>query len=131
MQKQYSRSALSILVIGCMLSLISAFVPFFQPGYYLQISVLLAGISPYLVYGFAIPYLRTKVLLAPGLLLLIIHAWLVLTYRFTVPVDYSDHWIYYGPLLLAAAILPLAIYALRLPYTGDVEPKTGIQVPEA
>lgn len=130
MQKQYSCSAVLILVIGCILSLMTALVPFFQTGYYLQISVLLAGISPYLVYAIAIPYLRAHVLV-PGLLLLVIHAWLVLTYRYTLPVDYSDHWIYYGPLLLALAVLPLAICALRLPYAGHVEPKAESQPPVA
>lgn len=131
MQKPCSCSAVLILVIGIFLSLMTAFVPHFHSGYYLQVLVLLAGLSPYLVYGIAIPYLPDRILLVPGLLLLMIHVWLVLTYRFTLPVDYSDHWIYYAPLLLAVAVLPLAIYALRLPYTGHVEPKAESQPPLA
>jgi hypothetical protein len=126
MQRQCSCSAVLIIVIGCILALMSAFVPHYS-SYLLMISVLLAGISPYLVYAVAMPFLRTSLLIIPGLLLIVAHGWLVLIYRFAQPVDYSDHWIYYGPLLLAAGLLPLAVCAMRVPYTGRIAPKADAQ----
>lgn len=124
---QLSRTAVLIIIIGCFLGLISALVPFYNTGYNLKIAVLMVGISPYLVYGIAIPFLRGAMLIIPGLLLIAAHAWLVMMYRFTLPVDYSDGWIYYGPLLLAAAVFPLAVRAMRVPYTGGIAPKSTTQ----
>lgn len=114
---QSSYAAVLIIIAGCVLGLTSALVPHYNAGYKLMVSVLLAGILPYMVYGIAIPYLRGIILIIPGLLLTATHFWLVMKYRFTLPVDYSDNWIYYGPLLLAVATLPLAAHAMRVPYT--------------
>lgn len=131
MERPCSCSAVFIILFGCTLSLISAFVPFFNSGYLLMVSVLLAGITPYMVYAIAMPFLADRLLLISGLLLNAVHFWLVLSYRFTLSVDYSDNWIYYGPLLFAVAMLPLAIYALRVPYKGQIaaqkeeQPQTG------
>jgi len=130
MQKQCSCGAVLIIISGCILALMSAFVPHYHSGYLLMVSVLLAGISPYIMYAIIVPFLRGSLLIIPGLLLIVAHAWLVLTYRYTLPVDYSDHWIYYGPLLLTAAVLPLVFCAMRVPYAGYVEPKAETQAPE-
>jgi lysylphosphatidylglycerol synthetase-like protein (DUF2156 family) len=126
-ERQCSCSAVLIVVLGCILASMSAFVPHYNNGYLLMISVLLAGISPYLVYAIAIPYLSSSLLIITGLLLIVAHGWLVFTYRYAQPVDYSDHWIYYGPLLLAVAVLPLVYCAMRVPYAGHVEPKADTQ----
>jgi len=129
MQKQCSCSAVLIIISGCILALISAFVPHYNNGYLLMVSVLLVGVSPYIVYAIAMPYLRSSLLIIPGLLLIVAHAWLVLSYRYAQTVDYSDHWIYYGPLLLAVAVLPLLYFAMRVPYAGHIKPKADAKTP--
>lgn len=105
-----------VVVGGLLLAAASAVVPFHTTGYRLQYGVLLAGIMPYLVYGIAAPLLeRTPVIIA-GLILLAAHLWLVVGERFADAADYSDGKIYYVPLLLALALLPLLFRVLRKPY---------------
>jgi hypothetical protein len=101
------------LLCGLLLSLISALVPYFEASYTLMLSVFAAGILPWLVYGIALPLWRNPVTTVTGLLLVIAHAWLVINQRFVANVDYSDGMIYYIPALLAVAVLPLAITALK------------------
>lgn len=109
-------SAWWVIVAGFLLSFVSALVPFYSAGYELLYWVMLAGLLPYLVYGVAAPLLRGGLVLAAGLALLGIHAWLVIAERFVGGADYSDHMIYSVPLLLALALLPLPAMALRKPY---------------
>lgn len=109
-------SAWWIVVAGLLLSFVSALVPFYSAGYELLYWVMLAGLLPYLVYGIAAPLLRGSVVLVSGLVLLGIHAWLVISERFVGGADYSDHMIYYVPVLMALALLPLPVMAVRQPY---------------
>lgn len=127
MIERISRTAVLIIIVGLILGLTSAVVPFYNAGYKLMVAVLMAGVSPYFVYGVAIPYLRGATLIIPGLLLITAHTWLVIVYRLTLPVDYSDNWIYLGPLLLAVAVLPLTIRAIYVLYTRGFAPQSGTQ----
>jgi len=102
-----------LLAGGCLLAFISALVPHFDTGHRLMVSVLLTGLLPYLVLGLALPYLRGWALALPALLMVVIHAWLVLTQRFMYYQGYSDGMIYYLPLALAAAAATLLAWALR------------------
>jgi hypothetical protein len=115
-QTHLRSSAYWIIVAGLLLAFLSAIIPFYQAGYRLMFSVLLSGMLPYLVYGIAVPLLRTGLILVAGLTLLAVHAWLVISERLIGGADYSDGMIYYVPLLLAVALLPLPVMALRKPY---------------
>ncbi len=101
------------ILCGLLLSLISSLVPHFEAGYTLMISVFVAGLLPYLVYGIAVPLWRNPVTTVAGLLLVIAHAWLVINQRLVTHVDYSDGMIYYVPAILAVAVLPLAATAIK------------------
>ena len=118
MDKQYSfRSfAYSVIVIGCILALVSAVVPFFNTGYELRLSVLLSGLLPYLIYGLAVPFLGGWLLALPGAVLVILHTWLVANERFLDNADYSNGMIYYAPVVLAVILLPLVLRALHEPW---------------
>jgi len=109
-------SAYWVIVAGLLLSFVSALVPFYSDGYKLLYGVMLAGLLPYLVYAIAAPLLRTGLILGAGLMLLGVHTWLVVSERFVGGADYSDGMIYYVPLLLALAQLPLLVMVLRKPY---------------
>lgn len=109
-------SAYWVIVAGLLLSFISALVPFYSAGYKLLYGVMLAGLLPYLVYAIAAPLMRTSLILGAGLMLLGVHTWLVISERFVGGADYSDGMIYYVPLLLALALLPLPAMVLRKPY---------------
>jgi hypothetical protein len=101
------------LLCGLLLSLISALVPHFEAGYTLMVSVFVAGMLPYLVYGIAVPLWHNSVTTVTGLLIVIAHAWLVIDQRFVTDADYSDGKIYYIPAIIAVAVLPLAVTAIQ------------------
>ena len=101
------------LIIGLTLSFISAFVPFFEAGYKLMTSVLIAGMLPYLVYAIAVPLSRSTMTTMLGLVIVITHALLVFNERFIGNADYSDNIIYYGPIIIAVIVLPFVIIAIK------------------
>ncbi len=101
------------LTIGLILSLISAFVPFFETGYKLMTSVLIAGMLPYIVYGMAVPLARSTMITIVGLLIVITHALIVFNERFIGNADYSDNIIYYGPIIIAVTVLPFVMVAIK------------------
>ncbi len=102
-----------LLMIGLLLSFISAFVPFFEAGYKLMISVLIAGMLPYLVYGIAVPLSRSMMTTIIGLIIVIAHTLLVFNERFIGKADYSDGMIYYAPIIIAVTVLPLVIITVN------------------
>ena len=101
------------IVIGIVLSVVSALVPHFEAGYRLMLSVLSAGILPYLVYSVAVPLLRSHLTTAVGVVIVLVHAWLVFSERLIGGADYSSGRIYYVPLILAVLTLPLALTAIK------------------
>jgi len=105
-----------VIVAGLLLSFVSAVVPFYSAGYKLLYGVMLAGLLPYLIYAIAAPLLNARLILAVGLALLGVHGWLVISDRFVGGADYSGGMIYYVPLLLALALVPLPVMVLRKSY---------------
>ena len=105
-----------VIAAGVVLAFLSALAPFFSAGYELRYGVLFAGLAPYMVYGFAAPLLGRGMSLSVGILLIAVHLWLVLGYRPAGTGSYLESAIFYGPLLLALALSPLLLVALRKPY---------------
>ena len=103
----------AFIIIGLVLSLISAFVPHFETGYRLALDVLVAGLLPYMVYGIAVPLMRGSLTTATGLLIVVVHAWLVFNERIIGHAYYSDGLVYFGPMLLSLVALPLMVVALK------------------
>ena len=101
------------LLTGLALSFLSAFVPFFETGYRLMTSVLLSGMLPYMVYGLAVPLSRNTITTLTGLIIVIAHAWLVINERYLGQAVYEDNTIYYGPMIIAVAALPLVIVSIK------------------
>jgi len=101
------------LAIGLILSLFSAFVPFFEAGYRVMTSVLIAGMIPYLIYGIVVPLSHSLLTTITGLFIVLTHALLVLDKRVINNADYSDGMIYYGPIIIAVIVLPLVIILLK------------------
>ena len=102
-----------VILTGLTLSLVSALVPHFEAGYRLAFRVFATGLSPYLVYGIAVPLYRGAWITIAGLLIVLIHAWLVYNERFIGAANYSDATIYYVPLIMAIAALPLVFIAFN------------------
>jgi len=111
-------AAFSIVVPGVALAVASALEPFYDDGHVLRFGVLLSGLLPYLVYTLIIVMLPRPAVFVSGFVLLAAHAWLVLSERFSGPVDYSGGVICYVPLLLTLALLPFLIVAIRQPWRG-------------
>ena len=107
-----------VILTGLTLSLVSALVPHFEAGYRLAFSVFATGLSPYLVYGIAVPLLRGVMVTLAGLVIVLIHAWLVVSERIIGAGDYSDATIYYVPVIMALAATPLAIIAFNKRRSG-------------
>jgi len=103
----------AVIIAGFVLVFVSAVVPFYTSGYRLLGAVLLAGVVPYLVYGLVVVMLRNMLSIIVGLSLLVVHLWLTIIERFTNSVDYSDGTIYYVPVVMAIALVPLLFLALR------------------
>jgi hypothetical protein len=101
------------LVIGLILSFISAFVPFYEAGYRLMTSVLIAGMLPYIVYGITVPLSRSIVTTIVGLVIVSVHALLVINERIIGQADYDDGMIYYGPMIIAVIALPLVVITIK------------------
>jgi hypothetical protein len=101
------------LVIGLMLSLLSAFVPHFEAGYRLMTSVFIVGMFPYIVYGITVPLSRNIVTTIVGLVIVIAHALLVINERIIGKADYDDGMIYYGPMIIAVIALPLVVITIK------------------
>jgi hypothetical protein len=77
-----SRFGYIVIAAGTVLSIVSAIVPFYTAGYQLQFAVLMAGITPYLVYGLVVYWLRRPISSVAGALLLVAHLWLVVHERY-------------------------------------------------
>lgn len=106
----------AVIVVGLCLAFLAAVVPHFTAGYRVLGGVLLAGLLPYLAYGLVVPLLRTPLTTVAGIVVVGLHAALVVAERFVDGADYSDGSIYYGPLVLALALLPLLVLGLRQPW---------------
>ena len=69
--------------------------------------------TPYLVYSVAVPLYRGAWTTIAGLLIVLIHALLVYNERIIGAAEYSDATIYYVPLIMAIAALPLVLLAFN------------------
>lgn len=101
------------IMVGLILSLISALVPHFEAGYRLTLGVFVAGMFPYMIYGIAVPLLRGTLTTIVGLVIVTAHTWLVFNERIIGNADYSSGMIYFGPMLLALAALPLLVIVFK------------------
>ena len=108
-QSYANTTGYSLICIGLLLSFISSLVPHFEAGYRLTLSVFVAGMLPYLIYGIAVPLLRGPLTTIVGLVIVVAHAWLVINERFIAGADYSSGLIYFGPMLLAVLAIPLVV----------------------
>ncbi len=108
------------ILAGALLAAVSSFVPYFDAGYQLMASVLIAGLIPYIVYSVAVVLMRGALTTLAGAVMVAVHAWLVVSERFAREVDYSNGMIYYVPILMAIVVLPLAIAALRQPWENRI-----------
>jgi hypothetical protein len=116
MQTDYDfrRVAYVLIAVGCVVALITAVVPNYGAGYKLMFSVFMAGIVPYYVYGCLTDLLRGWPLLIPGLVVLAVHVWLMVSQRFLGYDGYANGLIYYAPVILALVGLPVSIAAGRM-----------------
>lgn len=101
------------IVIGLILSLLSAFVPHFEAGYRLMTSVLIVGMLPYIAYGIIVPLSHNIVTTIVGLFIVIAHALLVINERIIGKADYDDGMIYYIPMIITVTVLPFVMTTLN------------------
>jgi hypothetical protein len=118
------QSPARLLAYGCIaagiaLAFLSAAVPHYSAGYRLAAGILIAGLLPYLIYGLAVPLLRGTLTAVVGVVLVILHAVLVFNEGVGQGAESAGGLLYYGPMVLALAVLPLVVMALREPYDGS------------
>ena len=104
-----------IIVAGCLLAFISAFKPMAAIGYELETGLLVVGLIPYLIYSVAVVLWQGVVSVVHGIVLLLLHAWMVMSVRFIEIAghSFSSELLVYGPLILSVALLPIAGLAMR------------------
>ncbi|MGF1642199.1 MAG: hypothetical protein ACFCUJ_01045 [Thiotrichales bacterium] len=97
----------TIVGIGLLLVLYSAFVPHFSAGYRLAVDLLVVGALPYTIVGVAAVVVRGWTLLLPAITLVVD---IVMRINGVVLTDsaYSADSLYSVPILLSAVVLPLA-----------------------
>lgn len=100
----------AIVLYGLVLSFVSAFTPFFSTGYLIQLELMLAGFTPYLVYAIAVPLLASAATTTVGVGLAAVHTSTVIAVRF---LGSADSLMYTVPAILSLLVIPLAIVALR------------------
>lgn len=110
--RDYRPIAYVIILLGLVTAAVAALVPQYAIGFKLEIGVLLALITPFIVYGALSERLRGAALLLPGLVLLGVNLALVVQERLLAYEGYDDSPIYWLPLLTAAVVLPIA-YVMR------------------
>lgn len=98
-----------IILLGLATAAAAALVPQYAIGYKLEVGVLLALLSPFIVYGALSETLRGAALLLPGLALLGVNTVLLVNERFLHYDGYADSPVYWVPLLSAAVVLPIAL----------------------
>lgn len=105
-----------MILIGVLLAFIASFEPQLALGYHLHAGILAAGLLPYFVYSLAVVLKSGALITLHGIVLLIIHAWMIDAVRFVTPPDYSVSLLVYGPLVLSLALIPLVVLAMRQPW---------------
>ncbi|MGQ9686554.1 MAG: hypothetical protein ACUVT2_09660 [Thiobacillaceae bacterium] len=101
-----------IILLGLATAAAAALVPQYAIGYKLKVGVLLALLTPYIVYGALTESLRGAALLLPGLILLAVNVGLLLYERILYYDGYANSPVYWLPLLTAAIVLTIA-YRMR------------------
>lgn len=96
-----------VIALGVCVAFAGAVVPFYDIGHELRIPVLLAGLAPYVVYGFYTDVVRGWPLAIAGLVTLAVDLAVKIPERFVSFDGYASGLIYYVPLLLAFVLLPL------------------------
>lgn len=107
-QADFRRSAHFFIAFGIALSFAAAVVPFFTSGHVLRLGVLLAGVLPYVVYGFLSNRERGRPLLVVGMLLIAGDLLVKIPERFLHYDGYASGLIYYWPFAatLVVALVP-------------------------
>ena len=110
------KPGLLVICCGVVLSFIAAVVPHFSGAYQLLVGVLLAHLTPYLVYAPAVFRLDDRAVDVAGTLLFLIHGGLVTVERFVQRGEYAGSMIYVVPLVAALLLLPLLYRAAQAPW---------------
>ncbi len=118
----------AIIALGCVLSLVTAIVPFYTAGYELLFGVLLIGLLPYVVYGAFTEIVRGWPLVLAGMLVLGIDLLAKIPERFLRYDGYADGAVYYAPLFSTFIVLPVFLALGRLIQKrreDRIRPKSG------
>ncbi len=108
--RDYRPAAYVILLLGLASAALAAMVPQYAIGFRLEVGVLVAMLTPFVLYGALTESLRGLALLLPGLILLGVNLALVFFERFLSYDGYASGLVYWLPLTVAAVVLPLAYW---------------------
>ena len=97
-----------VVILGAVISLATAVVPFYDDGHQLLVGVLLVGLMPYLVYGVFAQLVRGWPLLVAGVFLLAIDLTVKLPERFPHYHGYTGL-VYYASLVSTFVVLPVVL----------------------
>jgi hypothetical protein len=76
-------------------------------------NVVIAGILPYIVYAMAMPLCRSTMTSVLGVIIVIAHAFLIFNDHIIGKADYANGIIYYGPILIAVAVIPFVLITIN------------------
>lgn len=105
-----------IIALGVVLSFIGAFEQHAAQGVYLHAGFLLAGLLPYFIYSMSVALWRNVLVPLHGMILLVVHGWMIWSVRFVPAPEYAPSMLVYGLLILSVLLLPLLFMALRQPW---------------
>jgi len=107
MDPDFRLFAYLVITLGAMLSFATAVVPHYDAGYTLLLSVVFAGLLPYVVYGLFSDLVRGWWLLITGALIFVVDLGVKIPERFLHYDGYASGVIYYASFIstLAAIVL--------------------------
>ncbi len=106
--RDYRLAAYVLVLLGFALAFAAALVPFYGAAYHLKVAVLLAVLTPFVLYAMFTEFLRGPWLLTSGLVLFGVCFAITVFERYLHYDGYADGAIYWVPLLTGAIVPPTA-----------------------
>ena len=105
----FRRFAHLVIILGGVLSFITAVTPFYGAGYTLRLDILLMGLLPYVVYGLFTDIVRGWPLLIAGALILGNDLGVKIPWRFVHHDGDTENILYYASLVSSFIVLPVIL----------------------
>jgi hypothetical protein len=108
----YRGIGFAIVALGLVVALMTAVVPNYAYGHHLNLTLFLLAATPYVVYGAFVPFLRSVVLILPGLILLVIQFYIQIPAWLAVDTPTIAQAFYSSPVMALLITVPIELLLL-------------------